>query len=216
MTSSSQELPLQPLRERTIGAYLDALEAPQPAPGGGSVAGLTGALAASLGQMVVSLTDEPEASAALGSTADDMAALRASLLTGSEADERAYSGYIDATKLPKGSSEEKAARRAALQAALRRSAEAPLGIAEYALGVLDRLESVARYGGRQTLSDAEIAVTLARASVTSALATLRVNLPLIKDDEMSASFGSRADDLERVAGERADACMVVLGERRKR
>lgn len=213
MSDSSQETPLPPIRERKIGAYLDALSAPQPAPGGGSVAGLTGALAAALGQMVVSLTDDAAASAALGSTATDLSSLRDTLLAGSEADERAYSRYIDATGLPKGSAEEKSARRAAMQAALKRSAEAPLGIAEAALSLLDRLEPVARHGGRQTLSDAAIAVTLARASVASALVTLRVNLPLIKDDAVSASFASQADDLERMAEERTDACMTALRER---
>ena len=62
MTGSDTNAPSQPIRERTLGAYLDALAAPHPAPGGGSVAGLTGALAAALGQMVVSLTDDADAS----------------------------------------------------------------------------------------------------------------------------------------------------------
>ena len=212
MTDGTTDQP--PIRERTIGEYLDALARPQPAPGGGSVAGLTGALAAALGQMVVSLTDDEEATAALDSTADDLSALRDALLGGSEADERAYSGYIEATKKPKGSAEEKAARREAVQAALRRSAEAPMRIAEAALSVLDHLEPVARHGSRQTLSDAGIAVTLAHASVASGLATVRVNVPLIKDQDLSASFGSRADDLERQAAERSEACFEALRERR--
>lgn len=214
MTDSASTVPSQPIRERTISAYLDALAAPQPAPGGGSVAGLTGALAAALGQMVVSLTDDEEATAALGATSHDISALLDALLGGSEADERAYSGYIEATGLPKASKEEKAARRAAMQVALRRSAEAPLGIAEAALGLLDHLEPVARHGGSQTLSDAVIAVTLARASVASALVTVRVNLPLIKNDEVSASFKSRADDLERRAADQAETCFAILRERR--
>lgn len=212
MTKGTPDQP--PIRERTIGAYLDALATPQPAPGGGSVAGLTGALAAALGQMVIGLTDDAEASAALGSTADDLAALHDALLAGSEADERAYSGYIEATKLPKRNGEEKAARREAVQSALRRSAEAPIRIAEAALSVLDRLEPVTRHGSRQTLSDAAIAVTLAHASVASGLATVRVNVPMIKDPDVSSSFGSRADDLERRAAERAEACLRALRERR--
>lgn len=210
MTDPVTNVPSQPIRERTLGGYLEALAAPHPAPGGGSVAGLTGALAAALGQMVVSLTDDADASAALGSTAKALSALRETLLDGSEADERAYSGYIEATGLSKDSAEEKAVRRGEMQAALRHSAEAPLGIAEAALDLLDRLEPVARYGSRQTFSDAEIAVTLALASVMSALATVRVNLPLIKDKEASSAYGARADDVARRATERADACITAL------
>ena len=216
MTDSATNVPSQPIRERSLGAYLDALSAPHPAPGGGSVAGLTGALAAALGQMVIHLTDDADATTALGSSSAALSTLRQSLLDGSEADERAYSGYIEATGLPKGNGEEKAVRRGEMQVALRHSAEAPLGIAEAALGVLDHLEPVARHGSRQTLSDAAIAITLARASVVSALATVRVNLPLIKDKEASAAYGATADDLEQRATQRADACMSALNERRAR
>lgn len=204
---------LKPISERTIGEYLEALTTSSPAPGGGSVAGLVGALAAGLGQMVVSLTDDEEASAALGSVSSDLASLRASLLARSEADERAYSGYIEAAKLPKGSRDEKEARRAAMQAALKRSGEVPMRIAEAALVVLQQLEPVARYGNRQALSDAEIAVLLAHAAVDAGLATVRVNIPLIKDRGASSRFEARANDIEKQASALARKNLQLLRER---
>jgi formiminotetrahydrofolate cyclodeaminase len=103
--------------------------------------------------MVVSLSaNDDEASAALGTTFSDLEALRDALLAASEADERAYGGYIRATKLPKQSDEEKAARREAVQSALRRSAEAPMQIAENAMEVLQLLRPVARHGNRHIWS----------------------------------------------------------------
>lgn len=213
MTDSSPGDTPKPIGERTIDEYLEALTTSSPAPGGGSVAGLTGALAAGLGQMVVSLTDDEEASAALGSTSDDLAVLHAALLAESEADERAYSGYVEAAKLPKGSRDEKDVRRAAMQAALKRSGKVPMRIAEAALAILQHLELVARHGNRQALSDAEIAVLLAHVAVQAGLATVRVNIPLIKDRELSAGFEARADDIEKRASQVAQHCRQVLSER---
>lgn len=213
MTSFLPEQP--PIRTRRIGDYLDALASSQPAPGGGSVAGLMGALGAALGQMVVSLSaNDDEASAALGTTFSDLEALRDALLAASEADERAYGGYIRATKLPKQSDEEKAARREAVQSALRRSAEAPMQIAENAMEVLQLLRPVARHGNRHALSDVEIAISLTYGAVQAGLVNVRVNVRMIKDSEVASSLGSNADDIEERASEQADTCFQELNERR--
>lgn len=206
--------PLEPLRNRTIGAYLDSLASSRPAPGGGSVAGLMGALAAALGQMVVSLSNEEEALAALGTTFEALESLRDTLLDGSEADEQAYAGYIEATKLPKQTADEKSTRRQAMQSALRRSAEAPMRIAESSLEVLGRLDPVARHGNRHALSDVEIAIELAHSAVGAGLVNVRANVPMIKDSELSTALCFKADALERRASEQAQACLRVLKERR--
>jgi len=214
MTDSTSE-DSQPIHDRSIGDYLDALGSSQPAPGGGSVAGLMGALAAALGQMVISLSaNDQEASAALGTAFADLGTSRGALLAGSEADERAYGGYIQATKLPKASDEERSARREAMQSALRRSAEAPIGIAASALDVLRFLEPVAGHGSRHALSDVEIAISLAHSAVRAGLVNVRVNVRMIKDSGVASSLGSKADEIEERASEQADRCLQELRERR--
>src|SRR3954468_17059155 len=80
--------------DRSIAAYLDEIAAGTPAPGGGSVAAVTGALAAALGEMVANLTlgrakyaaTEPS----LRSMRDRLTAMRAALLESAAADEAAY------------------------------------------------------------------------------------------------------------------------------
>jgi formiminotetrahydrofolate cyclodeaminase len=199
----------KPLRDRTIGDYLETLGSAGPAPGGGSVAGLVGALAAGLGQMVVSLTIKNADVESLRDQFETLGGARDSLLAAAAADERAYGAYIDATRLPKGTVDEKAKRRAAMQNALVNAASVPLILAEAACGLLDELAPVVRDGTSHALSDAEMAVILAQTSVTTGLVNVRVNIPLIKDEARAQSLANRAIAVEsranRVAAELRDA-----------
>lgn len=203
-----------PLAQRTIGDYLETLGSSAPAPGGGSVAGLIGALAASLSQMVISLTLKSGSNPALEAQFETLAGVRQSLLAAAAADERAYGGYVDATRLPKGSDEEKAYRRTAMQAAIVNAANVPLMLAEAACGLLEELVPVARVGTAHALSDAEIATMLAHTSVQAALVNVRVNLPLIKDEAKARSISSRANTVEARAACHAAGVRAALDARR--
>lgn len=204
-----------PIADRTIGTYLETLSSSAPAPGGGSVAGIVGALAAALGQMVISLTDrESDPHPELGSLSDVLQQHREACLSASEADEQVYTRYIEATKLPKSSDEEKAARRRAMQDALVHAANTPLGLAWTALDLLDLLRSVIKSGSTHVLSDADIAATLASTSVTTALVNVRVNIAMIKDVEVTQSLTKATDDIEARAAVLLAQCGELLHQRR--
>ncbi len=204
-----------PLAERTVGGYLETLASSEPAPGGGSVAGLIGALAAGLGQMVISLTLKGGSNAALDAQFETLAGVRQSLLAAAAADERAYGGYVDATRLPKATDDEKAHRRAAMQAAIVNAANVPLMLAEAACGLLEELVPVARLGTAHALSDAEIAMMLAHTSVQAALVNVRVNLPLIKEGAKADAIASRASTVETRADRHAADVRAALDARRR-
>lgn len=203
-----------PLAERTIGAYLEKLSSSDPAPGGGSVAGLVGALAAGLGQMVVSLTLKGGNHALLAEHVETLEAARASLLAAAVADERAYSAYVDATRMPKSTDSDKAARRAAMQAAIVHAASVPLILAEAACGLLEELGPVVQHGTAHALSDAEMAVILADTSVSAGLVNVRVNIPLIKDEAKARALTSRAIAVEQKADRLAAELHEALVQRR--
>jgi formiminotetrahydrofolate cyclodeaminase len=205
-----------PVAERTIGRYLDTLSSSAPAPGGGSVAGLVGALSAALGQMVISLTDrQSDPHPELSALRDRLIEHRRVCLETSAADERAYGGYVAAAKLPRTSDDERAGRQSAMQQALVQAAQVPLGLSHTALDLLTDLETVIRHGSRHVLSDAEIAMILARAAVSTALVNVRINIPHIKDDTLAASLGAEADEVDRNATAAADRCTAFLRERRE-
>ena len=96
---------MKSLAEQTLTDFLAALAAPTPAPGGGAAAAISGAIAASLVEMVagLSLNKSPDgAEAALQQrTAAQMATLRAELLILADDDALAYDALIQAMRLPK-------------------------------------------------------------------------------------------------------------------
>ncbi len=122
-----------------LQVYLDDAASKKPAPGGGSVSACVGALGAALVAMVCNLTRGREKFAdveteivALVGQADDARARLEQLL---QDDTTAYNGVIAAFRMPKDTDEEKAARKAAVQAGLIIAADVPLEICRVAVDV---------------------------------------------------------------------------------
>ncbi len=210
MTSSS------PIAERTIGDYLSTLASPAPTPGGGSVSGLLGALAAALGQMVANVSARGNDDLVFANQVETLQSRRDAFVAGSEADEAAYGGYVAATSLPKATAEEKALRREALQESLHQAVLAPLAIMSNAASLLAELVPVIESGGKHILSDAEIAILMAVATVDAGMVNVRVNLPLIKDAQLVASLTERMVTYETLARSGAERCRDALANRQSR
>ncbi|MGC4104908.1 MAG: cyclodeaminase/cyclohydrolase family protein [Thermomicrobiales bacterium] len=207
------ETTARPIAGRTIGDYAAAAGSAAPMPGGGSVSGVVGALAAALAQMVANVSakhaDDPrfaEQAATLQTRVD-------AFLNGAEADEAAYGGYIATTRLPKSTAEEKTARTQAVQAALRESAFAPLAIARNAANLLDDLTPVIELGAKNILSDAEVAIIFGEAAVCGALVNVRANLPWLKDDALVAELTEAIADTESRARIAAELARQTLAAR---
>ena len=193
--------------EGSLSAYLDRVAAATPAPGGGSVAAVVGALAAALGEMVANLTLGREqyahAEASLQPARDRLTALRASLLEGAATDEAAYRSYRDAASLPRSSDAEKGARTDAMQRALIAATDVPLGIARSAHEVAEILASVARDGNPHVRSDAALGALLAEVALRGALLNVRGNAAILKDRELAVTYLADADRLGETGCEAA-------------
>src|SRR5215471_3071770 len=121
-----------------------------PAPGGGSVAALMGALGASLGGMVANLSaakrgwdDRLEY---FSNWAVKAQSLKDELLALVDEDTNAFNKVMDAFALPKGSDEEKKTRTAAIQSATKYAAEIPLKVMETAAKSYELLSEMAGNG----------------------------------------------------------------------
>ncbi len=186
---------------RTLHQYIAAVSSGAPAPGGGSVAGLVGALAAGLGSMVANMTiarkkdpatiptELTEAIGLLGEATRRLVDLSAQ-------DESAYSQYIAATRLPKRTEAEQSVRRAAQQDALLVAADVPLVVAEICRTTLLTLTPVARLGTRHALADCSVGAWLATAAAHAALINVRTNAAMMADEHRSTSYVARADAIE--------------------
>ena len=180
-----------PLRDQSVQAFLDQLASASPTPGGGSVAALTGALAAGLISMVCQLTVgrpryaafEAEAQAILAQTE----AIRARLTDLIQIDVAAYSTVAAAYKLPK----EDPTRTAAIVAAMVVATDVPLQIAEQAAALLPLALPVAQHGNRTAVGDVVAGAQLAVACVHAALINVDANVGLLADYPGRDAFVSR-------------------------
>ena len=142
------------LLDGATSELLDRFASAEPTPGGGSAAALAGALGAALGWA-------REAGARLRSLVDD--------------DTAAYDAVVAGFRLPKGSDEEKASRKAAIAAAMERATEVPLRTAEACLVVLRASQEAAVHGNANALSDARTGAALAWAGLVGAAENVRIN-----------------------------------------
>src|ERR1043166_1429439 len=117
-----------------VQPFLEAVAGPAATPGGGSVAALAGALAASLGQMVAGLSRKKKSQAAhvndLSEALEQLRRTAAELAQAIDRDAASYDAVMSAYKLPQSTPEEIKQRDQAIQAATRGAAEVPMQIAE--------------------------------------------------------------------------------------
>ena len=97
--------------------------------------------------------------------------------------------------LPKETEEEKAARTAAMQDALKQAAQVPFGVAEHCLEVMELAAPVGAKGNTNVVSDAATALYLAYGALKCALVNVNVNLKFIKDEVFVAEWSARRDTL---------------------
>lgn len=187
------------LTEKPVANFLDELASKAPAPGGGSVAAISGALGAALVSMVCNLTLDKKGYEDVQEDIRDLLAqseaLRAELTGLLEADVAAYSGYSQAAKMPRATDEEKAVRAEAMQAALQVATDVPLRIAEAAVKVIDLCQPAAEKGNKFAVSDAGVAVLMAEAALRSAALNVLINLGSLKDKEFAAAKRARLESL---------------------
>jgi methenyltetrahydrofolate cyclohydrolase len=173
------------LSERTVTDLLAAFRSPNPTPGGGSAAALAGAVGASLLAMVAALpktrASNAEDEEALREAGQRCAALSQELATLIDRDSEAYEQVMAAYKRPKGTDEEKAARSAAIQTALRGAIDAPLAVMRACASASARAIAIASFGNPSAASDVQVGLELLMAGLRGARLNVEINLESVKD-----------------------------------
>lgn len=188
------------LHEKTVGDFLDVLASDAPAPGGGSVAALNGALAASLLHMVCLLSlKRPELEARyaeLNALAETLEPLKDELTRLITADTEAFSVVMKAFKLPKDTDEAKAARSAAIQAGYVEAVKVPLTTARRCADVAACGVRVAEGFNENAGSDLGVGMECALTGLRGAAMNVRINLPSIKDAAFVQKVKNELHELE--------------------
>jgi formiminotetrahydrofolate cyclodeaminase len=190
--------------DQSLRHFMDKLASKSPEPGGGSVAALTGALGAALVSMVANLTlgkekykdVQPQVELML----QESEQLRTDLQDLVQKDTEAYGALSAVYKMPKNTDEEKAARTASMQGALKLACQVPFEIGLTSLEVAKLAERAADIGNVGAVSDAGVAVLLAQACAQSAALNVKINVNSIKDEAYNKDTWTRMQDtLNQVA-----------------
>jgi len=171
-----------------------------PAPGGGSVAALMGALGASLGGMVANLSAGKRGWDDQLQYFSDWAVkaqkLKDELLALVDEDTNAFGKVMNAFGLPKGSADEKKARDAAIESATKYAAEIPVKVMETALKSYELLTEMAEKGNPNSISDVGVGICATRACIDGAALNVRINLGHLKDEEFRSVLHDKVREVQ--------------------
>src|SRR5438309_11656555 len=192
--------PKRSLAKMNLREFCNETLSDSPAPGGGSVAALMGALGASLGGMVANLSagkrgwdDKLEYFSNWAVTAQQ---LKDELLALVDEDTAAFTEVIDAFALPKESAEEKAARAAAIAKATKYAAEVPLKVMETASKSYELLAEMAERGNPASVSDIGVGALATRACIDGAALNVKINLAQLKDEKFKTDLQKKLRKLQ--------------------
>lgn len=180
--------------EMTVAQFVEKLASPDPTPGGGTAAAMAGAMGTGLLVMVTGLaksnTNSDAEKAALAAARQALQPLIPALTELADADAAAFDQVMSAYRLPKATDEDKAARSAAIQAALQGATTVPLQTLRACAAAMAHAETVAGDGNRSAISDVGVAIGLLEAAAAGAEANVRINLASVRD----LKFTSAASD----------------------
>ncbi len=189
------------LVQKTVTEFINEVDSKSPAPGGGSVSALASSLGAALAGMVGHLTVGKKKFKALDeetqnefkSSFEKLVTLKEEFVVLVDKDTDSFNVFMDAMALPKSTDEEKAVRKAAMEAGTLEAIKVPLRIAQASLEALKELEVIVVNGNKNAASDVGVGALLIHSGLEGAILNVKINLPGLSDEAVVADF------LEQVA-----------------
>ncbi|MFQ5771685.1 MAG: cyclodeaminase/cyclohydrolase family protein, partial [bacterium] len=202
-----------PLVNQNVVDFVDEVSRDTPAPGGGSISALAGALAASLASMIANLSvgkgEFDEQYETLCDLAEQAQRLKDDLLQAVDADTEAFNAVLEAMRMPKDTPEQKGVRAAALSEGYKAAARVPLRTAELCNDTLKLCLRAAQIGNEAVISDAGVGALMAFAGLQGAIYNVRINLPQTEDASFVAEMRKK---LEALLSEAKKTCDAVQRE----
>lgn len=199
---------------QSAAAFVETVAASTPTPGGGSVAALTGALAAALAHMAAGLTvgrkRYAEVAEEAGRVLDEADAVRRELTAAIEEDAAAFEAVMAVVR---DKSLDETAKAAALEAATRHAGEVPLRVARRSRDAARIAHAIASIGNVNAATDASVGAIMARAAVQAAGLNVRVNGVSLKDRALAEAWRAEVEALVAETEQLAAAAIAVAGER---
>lgn len=204
------------LVQMTLKGFMEETHSESPAPGGGSISAYVGALGIALGGMVANLSSHKrgwdERWKEFSDVAENAVKLEKELLHLVDEDTRAFNRIMDAFGLPNGSAEEKASRKAAIQAATLHAIETPLRVMQLAYDSFDVIEAMAQKGNQNSVSDAGVGALCVRTAVMGAWLNVKINCSGYDDKEYVRRILADANALVQQTNAREAAILEQVND----
>jgi glutamate formiminotransferase/formiminotetrahydrofolate cyclodeaminase len=205
------------LLQSKVQSFVDEVSRESPAPGGGSVAALAGALGAALNSMVANLAIGKRGServeGQLKPVAERAQELKDLLLKAVDEDTNAFNAYLAARKLPARTAEEKNKKEMAQRDGLKQAVEVPLKTAYHCYEVIELAHLTADKGNPASVSDAGVSAHMAFAGLKGAILNVQINLKNISDQKFNQKMITTCKKLETDALKRLNRITRLVDEK---
>ena len=197
-----------------VADFVDEVSRDTPAPGGGSIAALAGALGAALASMVGGITNhktnDAEKAELLRETAEKAQAVKDRLLAAVDDDTDAFNAYLQALRLPSETPEQQQLRAEKMQAGLRFAVDVPYQTARLSFEAMGLARSMAEHGLAASMTDAAVGCEIAFAGVRGGIWNVLTNLPQLTDRQYVAEMQRQcAELLSHARGVLQETCALV-------
>jgi len=172
--------------------FVDEVSRDTPAPGGGSVAALAGALGGALAGMVANLSvgkgEFDDHYEKLCGIADRAQVVKDALVRGVDEDTQAFDSVIDAMRMPKDTEAERAERAVAMEEGYKKATRVPLETVKNCRDTLVLCREMAEVADPEMVSDVGTGAHMALAGAHSAAYNVRINLRHISDSSFNSEM----------------------------
>ncbi len=200
-----------------LSSFISELASSSPAPGGGSVAALSGALGAALASMVCNLTVGKEKYLKFQNEIKEVLkkseSLRKELTKLIDKDTQAFNDLMKAFKLPKETEKQLEVRSKAIQEGYKIAAGVPLETAKTSQEILDLAKVVAEKGNQSSITDAAISAIMAKTGVDAAILNVKINLKSIKDEKFVNNINAQLNELQKNTIKKTDEILKIINSK---
>lgn len=187
------------LADMQVTEFVNLMASDAPAPGGGSAAALEGAVGAALTAMVCALTvgkkkyaDVQELAVESQKKAEE---LKARFVDVMDRDTEAFNAVSAVFAMPKDTDEQKAARKAAMQEALKGCTKTPFEMMQLACETLELTRSLVGRLNASAASDLGCSALSLRAAIQGAWLNVLINISGINDEAFAAEYRANGQAL---------------------
>ncbi|MCD4729087.1 MAG: cyclodeaminase/cyclohydrolase family protein, partial [Bacteroidales bacterium] len=205
------------LVDLTVEEFTNETASESPAPGGGSISAIMGAMGASLGTMVANLSSHKrgwdDRWEEFSHWAEKGKYYQDELLKMVDEDTNAFNKIMDAFGLPKKSEEDKAIRHQAIQDATKYAIEIPFKVMQLCYDSMEVNKAMAEFGNPNSVSDAGVGAIAALAGVKGAFLNVKINASDLDDKAYVDEMISEGKKLQEDAAAKQKEILNIVEEK---